>query len=184
MAFVKLDCGILDSTIWGDREARELFITALLMAKPVQVHKEMVTYEVQGLGETGFIVPPGWYGLVEAAGVGIISRAKMEVKAGLAALERLGLPEADSRTPDFDGRRLVRVQGGYIVLNFARYREKDHTAAIRSKRYRLNKKAGTKTKRQVKSAFDGREARYQEALERGDEAAADRIAAEDLPGGQ
>ena len=60
----------------------------------------------------------------------------MDDEVGMKALERLGEPEQDSRTPDFEGRRLVRVDGGYLALNFAKYREKDHTASERSRRYR------------------------------------------------
>src|SRR6185369_6362753 len=56
------------------------------------------------------------------------------------ALERLAAPEQSSRTPDFEGRRLVRINGGYLVLNFIKYRDRDHTTAIRSKRYRERKK--------------------------------------------
>lgn len=52
------------------------------------------------------------------------------------ALERMGQPEPDSRSREFDGRRLVRVNGGFIVLNWEKYRERDQTAAIRSKRWR------------------------------------------------
>lgn len=143
MAFVKLDCGILDSTLWVDREARELFVTALLMAEPFELREKASQISIKSLDETGFIVPVGWYGRVEAAGIGIVRRAGMEVEAGLAALERLGNPEMESRTPDFGGRRMVRVAGGFIILNFSKYREKDHTAAERSKRYR-DKKMGKK----------------------------------------
>lgn len=141
MGFVKLDCGMLDSTIWLDRAARELFITALLMAEPFELREPMKQIKVRSLEETGFEVPAGWYGFVAAAGIGIIHRAGMEAEMGLAALERLGEPEMESRTPDFDGRRLVRIPGGYIALNFAKYREKDHTSAERSKRYREKMKA-------------------------------------------
>ncbi len=91
---------------------------------------------------TGFVVPAGWYGWIAAAGPGIVKRAGMDCEAGLAALERLGAPEPHSRTPDFEGRRLVRVRGGYVALNYALYREKDYTAADRSKRYRERKGNG------------------------------------------
>lgn len=139
MAFVKLDCGLLDSTLWLDREARELFITALLMAVPHELLEPTEQIGVGTLERTGFVIPVGWYGLVRAAGPGIIRRAGMEEVVGLAALARLGNPDVGSRTPDFEGRRLVRINGGYIVLNFAKYREKDHTAALRSKRYRATR---------------------------------------------
>lgn len=139
MGFVKLDCGILDSTLWADRDAKDLFITALLMAVPHELTEPAEQLEVRTLEKTGFVVPPGWYGLVRAAGQGIVRRHGMEMEAGLAALERLGAPELDSRTPDFEGRRLVRISGGYLALNFWKYRKKDHTAAERAKRYRQKK---------------------------------------------
>jgi hypothetical protein len=89
----------------------------------------------------------------------------------------------ESRTPDFDGRRLVRVDGGYVALNFAKYREKDHTAAERSKRYREKLAASRpkgKTQRAVRSEHAGREARFVKADEEGDTKRADQIAAEGL----
>lgn len=144
MAYVKLDTGILNSTLWVDRDAREIFLTALLMAEPYEVLEPMPQLEVASLETTGFCVPPGWYGFVSAAGVGIVRRAMLEQDAGLEALARLGVPEVESRSRDFDGRRLVRVNGGYIVLNFFKYRDRDHTAATRSQRYRDRKKAATR----------------------------------------
>ena len=139
MGFVKLDCGLLDSTLWMDREARELFITALLMAVPNELKSPEKQIDVNSLEYTGFIVPCGWYGMVKAAGPGIIRRSVMDLETGMAALGRLGSPEPESRTPDFEGRRLVRINGGYLALNYAKYRERDHTSAERSKRYRDQK---------------------------------------------
>lgn len=137
MPFVKLDTGILDSTLWVDRPAREVFLTALLMAEPYETAEPSSQIEIRSLRETGFVVPPGRYGFVRAAGIGIIRRAGLaDGDEGLAALERLGSPEADSRTPDFEGRRLVRVDGGFLVLNFDRYRRTDYTAAARQQRHR------------------------------------------------
>ena len=141
MAYVKLDCGILDSTLWYDRDAREIFLTALLMASPGEVVTPTAQIAVRSLEDTGWLVPPGWYGLVAASGLGIIHRAGIEdQEAGVSALERLGSPETASRTQDHEGRRLVRIDGGYCVLNFMRYRDRDHTAAVRSRRYRERKK--------------------------------------------
>lgn len=139
MPFVKLDCGMLNSTLWFDKPARDIFITALLMAEPHELTEPSPQIEVDSLKETGWQVPPGWYGMVPAAGIGIIHRTGLDEQIGIEALRRLGNPEASSRSPDFDGRRMVRVNGGYILLNFIRYRERDYTAAERSRRYRERK---------------------------------------------
>jgi hypothetical protein len=145
VAFVKLDCGILDSTIWFDPDARILFITAMLMAAPYELLEPEPGIAIRTLDKTGFVVPAGWYGHVKASGIGIISRSKspMTDEQGLAALERLASPEPVSGSTAFEGRRMIRVNGGYLILNFSHYREKDHTSAERSKRYR-EKKMGKK----------------------------------------
>ena len=147
MAFVKLDTKILDSTLWIERDCREMFITALLLAHPYELVEPTPQIEVRTLALTGFMVPVGWYGFVPAAGVGIARRAMVDQEIGMIALERLGSPDPESRSPEFDGRRLVRVDGGYIVLNFIKYREKDTTAAERSKRWRDRKKINNSTHR-------------------------------------
>lgn len=141
MPFVKLDCGILDSTIWFDRNAREIFLTALLMAGPMKFEDAIAEISVRSTEPTGWSAPAGEYGFVAAASSGIIRRAGLELEDGLAAMERLAAPDENSRTPDFEGRRLVRVDGGYIVLNYMTYRDKDYTTAERSRRYRKNKKS-------------------------------------------
>ena len=141
MAFVKLDCGLLRSSLWVNRDHRSLFLTSLLMAEPYEVIEPMPQLEARSLKETGWCVPPGWYGMIGAAGVGIIRQDGMNQEEGLDALELLGAPDQESRSQDFEGRRLVRVDGGYIVLNFMKYRDKDHTAAIRQQRLRDRKRA-------------------------------------------
>ena len=191
MAFVKLDCGILDSTLWPDRDAREVFITALLMATPRELTEPMETLEVGSLTRAEFVVPPGWYGFVAASGTGIIHRAGLTLKEGILALERLGQPEYDSRTPDHEGRRLVRVDGGYIALNYDKYRQKDHTAAERSRRYRERKLPARSTptpfkkENPIKPVKSGTpmpgEKAYEEAVARGDEEGADRIVENHAP---
>ncbi len=142
MAFVKLDTGILESTLWVERSAREIFITSLLMAEPREISEPMEQLEVDTLTPTGFIVPPGWYGFVKAAGIGIIRRALVDEVEGIEALRLLGDVDLQSRSSDWGGRRLVRVDGGFIVLNFFKYRDKDHTAADRQARLRARRKAG------------------------------------------
>jgi hypothetical protein len=140
MAFVKLDTKILDSTLWIERDLREVFITALLMAEPREFPEPVQQIEVGRLEFTGFFAPAGWYGFVPAASLGIISRAGVDREAGLEALRRLGEPEVESRSTDFGGRRMIRTDGGFLILNFMRYRDKDHTNATRQKRLRDRRK--------------------------------------------
>jgi len=139
MPFVKLDCGLLKSTLWFDRDALHLFITALLSAVPVVYDEPVKTFPLDSTEPTDFVVPPGWYGLVESSSLGLIHDALMKHEDGMSALRRLGEPDAESRTPDFGGRRLVRVEGGFLVLNFEKFREKDYTAAERQRRWRERK---------------------------------------------
>lgn len=145
--FVKLDAGILESTLWAQKDARDVFITALLMASPHELRAPTPEIETRSLAHTGFVVPPGWYGFVPAAGVGIIHRAGIADRGlGMKALERLASPEPDSRSPDHDGRRMVRIDGGFIILNYVKYRDRDYTAAARSKRWRDRKKKADATR--------------------------------------
>jgi hypothetical protein len=140
MPFIKLDTCVLESSLWEDSDNRTIFITALLMADLFELKEPTQQLQTQSLKPTGWIVPPGWYGLVRTAGSGIIRRALMDEKAGMAALKALGSPDPKSRSREYDGRRLVRIDGGYLVLNYCKYREKDHTSAERSRRYRERKK--------------------------------------------
>lgn len=139
MPYVKLDCGILDSTVWLDTNARSLFITALLMASPKEFLEPVETFDVDRNETTGWLAPAGWYGFIEAAGPGIIRRATLDQAPGLVALRSLCGCDPESRSPANDGRRLARVKGGYIVLNFIEYRDRDYTMAARAKRYRERK---------------------------------------------
>lgn len=143
MPFVKLDTGILDSTLWLDRDLREVFITALLLAEPVEVSLPLKTLKTREIIPNGFTVPAGWYGIVKSPGIGIIRRAMVRREAGMLALEALASPDPESRSADFEGRRMVRVDGGFLILNYMKYRDRDHTAATRQKRLRERRKQTT-----------------------------------------
>lgn len=140
--FVKLDCGITESSLWHDRDARSLFLTALVMAGPFVLDAAMEQLEVRELKPTGWMVPPGRYGFVRVSGAALIKRDGIEEEKGWRALEALCAPDPDSRSNAFDGRRLARIDGGYVVLNHAPYRDKDYSAADRARRYRDRRKAG------------------------------------------
>src|SRR5450759_3190693 len=62
----------------------------------------------------------------------------------MIALKTLGAVDPHTRSPEFEGRRLVRVNGGFIILNFFRYRDRDYTAKERMQKLRARKKAQKK----------------------------------------
>lgn len=138
MSFVKLDSGILDSSLWPDTAAVKVFFAALAKSDPEELKEPVDALEVRSLEPLGFTVPPGWYGFAAVSGTGLVRAAQLDcsVEEGLAALERLGAPDLDSRNPAHEGRRVVRVPGGYLVLNYDVYRQRDTTAAERQRRYR------------------------------------------------
>jgi hypothetical protein len=140
MPFVKVDTAILDSSVWSPRDLRSLFLTALFMAKPFNLKQSTPQLHVRSLEPTGWIVPPGEYGIVEASGTRMVERDGQDLETGLRYLEALGEPDLDTKNPAYDGRRIVRIAGGYLVLNFRLYRDKDYTAATRMRRLRERKK--------------------------------------------
>ena len=141
MPFIKLDTGILESTLWIDRALRDVFITSLLMAEPIQLKSLTPTYEIGSVCQCPeFLVPPDWYGFVPAADSGIIRRALVEHAEGMEALKKLASPDPSSRSPEHEGRRMVRISGGFIILNYMKYREKDHGAAERMRLLRARRK--------------------------------------------
>jgi hypothetical protein len=119
------------------------------MAVPKEFKTPSPQIAVDSLEHTGWVVPPGKYGFVSAAGPGIVHQALVDRPAGMAALKMLGEPDTESRSQAFDGRRLIRVDHGFIVLNYQRFRDNDGTAAERNARYRERLRNDTVTDRDV-----------------------------------
>ena len=73
---------------------------------------------------------------------GLARRATVTLEECEEALEALASPDTHSRTKTNEGRRIEMIDGdevGWEVLNYLKYRDKDHTAAERQKRYRQRK---------------------------------------------
>ena len=97
--YTKLFNSILASTVWREpNEVRIVWITLLAMAD-----KE---------------------GIAEGSVPGIADFARIPVEATRTALERLSMPDPDSRSQEHDGRRIQAVDGGWQLLNHAKYRAK------------------------------------------------------------
>ncbi len=122
----------------------EIFLSALLLAQPREFEEPVATIEPDSLKADSFVVPPGWYGFVPASGPGIVDTARISLADGMKALRTLASPEGESRSQDFGGRRMVRIDGGYLILNFMRYRDYDHTAADRMRRLRERRRKGVR----------------------------------------
>jgi hypothetical protein len=81
-------------------------------------------------------------GIVEASLPGLADLARVSIKECQDALERLSAPDKWSRTQDHEGRRIEAVDGGWRLLNHAKYRgmlvaeKKRESNRIRQQRYR------------------------------------------------
>lgn len=97
MSYTKLDGGITESTIWQASDATRLvWITMLARADQ--------------------------NGYVSASMPGLAALARVPLDACIAAVEHLEAPDKWSRTKDFDGRRIAPADGGWVLLNHAKYR--------------------------------------------------------------
>ena len=79
-------------------------------------------------------------GFVAASAPGISRRAFITIEATEKAIATFEAPDPHSRTLAEEGRRIRRVDGGYQILNYEKYRHKDHTAAERMRRLRAKPK--------------------------------------------
>jgi hypothetical protein len=96
--FVKLYATILDSTIWAEPAPTvKVWLTMLAMADP--------------------------NGFVEGAITGVMRRAIVSREECETAIRVLESPDPDSKTPDHEGRRIERVEGGWQILNHRKYRD-------------------------------------------------------------
>lgn len=117
-SFVKLYATILRSSVWNeDKATRILWITMLADADAD--------------------------GYVRGSIGGLARLANLTRDEAVEGLRVLSAPDADSRTPDFDGRRIEEVEPGtWHILNFRRWREmrtpKQIADAERQRRHRSN----------------------------------------------
>lgn len=119
MSYTKLFSHIVTSSIWTeDDHTRLVWITMLALSNR---H-----------GEVMASIP----GLARVAGVPIESAER--------AVAKLSAPDAYSRTPDEEGRRIVKIDGGWALVNYAKHRalaskdDEKQKNAERQRRFRRN----------------------------------------------
>ena len=85
------------------------------------------------------------WGEVESSIPGLALMARKSIQDTEAALARLMEPDPYSRTKENNGRRIAEIDGGWEILNYAKYREKkskeheNEMAAERQRRHRKRK---------------------------------------------
>lgn len=94
----KLFTKILDSSIWLEPVTTRIVWITLLAA----------------MDEDGY----AHFSAIE----NLANRARVTVTECNAAVEALMAPDQNSADPEFDGRRIERVHGGFIILNAVKYR--------------------------------------------------------------
>jgi hypothetical protein len=122
--FTKLFSSITESTIWAEPDSvRIVWITMLAMADR--------------------------HGRIWASIPGLANRARVSLAACEDALDRFQKPDKYSRTPDHEGRRVEPIDGGWRLLNHAKYRAiRDEESALEAKRkYAAKKRSETKVEK-------------------------------------
>src|SRR5687768_5506548 len=101
-SYTKLFSSILASTIWREpNHVRLVWITMLAVAD-----KD---------------------GVCEASVPGLADLARIPLQQCEDALKRLAAPDPYSRTSEHEGRRIEPIEGGWLLLNHAKHREKMNT---------------------------------------------------------
>lgn len=114
--FTKLFSSITESTVWCEPDrTRLVWIAMLAMAD----HAGRVWSSVPGLA----------------------NRARVPLEDVEIALTTFLSPDAYSRTPDHEGRRIEPIDGGWRLLNHAKYRQiRDEESIKESKRRYINER--------------------------------------------
>lgn len=63
-------------------------------------------------------------GIVEGSVPGFASLCRVTEDELRAALEKFSAPDPNSRTPDYEGRRIEAIPGGWRILNYLAYRQR------------------------------------------------------------
>jgi hypothetical protein len=114
MGFTKLDEGILQSSIAGEEgDTFKIFILLLAACKSD--------------------------GIAPVSPVFLSSISKISIDETMRHLSKLESPDIYSRSTENEGRRIRRVDGGFEIINYQKYREfsySDNPESVRKRNYR------------------------------------------------
>lgn len=131
--YTKLFNSILASTVWREPDhVRILWITMLAMADK--------------------------YGVVEASLPGLADFARIHIDDCRAGIQALSTPDEHSRSKEHEGRRIEEIEGGWRLLNHAKYRaklgadERREYLKVKQREYRAKRKQLSTNVNNVSSA--------------------------------
>lgn len=119
IGFVKLSSGIIQSSIMSESYPTRIVWIAMLAMSDCD-------------------------GNVFSSTSGLSRAANVTLEETKAALQTFLSPDDDSRTKDFDGKRIEIIDGGWKILNYKKYREFSYSSsheAVRKRRYRDRKRS-------------------------------------------
>ena len=117
MGFTKLDEGILKSSIMG--ETAEVFKVWI-----------------------AFLASCGPDGIARVTAIFLSGVCHFPIDIVRLAIERLEAPDPDSRTEKEEGRRIIKVEGGWFIVNYEKYRSfsnSESPGAVRTRKWRERK---------------------------------------------
>lgn len=91
------------------------------------------------------LVEADQHGRVMGSIPGIANAASVTMEEAIEAFEKFLSPDPYSRTKDHEGRRLIEIDGGWLVLNHKKYREMRTEAQIATAERVAQHRARTKT---------------------------------------
>src|SRR5690242_19526585 len=137
--FTKLFQDIVTSTIWREPDTtRIVWVTMLALAD-----------------KDGF---------VSSSVPGLAAMANVAMPKTIEALATLMSPDKWSRSKEYEGRRIAEVDGGWKILNHAKYRDK--LSAEERRRYLAEKQAEYRRKKQMGKPLKG-EVEFEKLAENG-----------------
>lgn len=117
MGFTKLDEGILRSSVMAEpAETFKVFIALLASCDPD--------------------------GIARISSVFLVSVCRLSEKVVDTALRRLEAPDKTSRSNENEGRRIKKIDGGYFVFNYEKYRAFSYSMKTEAARKRVYRKKG------------------------------------------